>query len=128
MLGLDCSTGFSLVVVSGATLWLQWAGFSSRWPLPLQNTSSRAPGLQSLRHVGSVVAAPRRNSCGAGAQLFQVWGLPGSGTEPMPPASAGRFFTPEPPEKPLGTALCGSCPRDRSTGQLPFLSISECAS
>ena len=31
-----------------------------------------------------------------------MWGLPGSGIEPVAPALAGRFFTTEPPEKPGG--------------------------
>ena len=35
--------------------------------------------------------------------------LPDPGIEPMSPAWAGRFFTPEPPEKPLGT-LKSHCP------------------
>jgi len=28
--------------------------------------------------------------------------LPDTGINPTPPATAGRFFTPEPPEKPCG--------------------------
>lgn len=38
----------------------------------------------------------------AGAQLLcTMWGLPGSGTEPVSPAVAGAFFTTEPPGRPL---------------------------
>ena len=48
----------------------------------------------------------RLGSCGAWAQLFHgMWDLPRSGIEPMSPALAGRFFTTEPPGKPLSTAF-----------------------
>ena len=33
--------------------------------------------------------------------LFRMWDLPGPGFEPVSPALAGRFFTTEPPGKPL---------------------------
>ena len=40
------------------------------------------------------------SSCGAGAlSLHGMWGLTGSGVEPVSPALAGRFFTTEPPGK-----------------------------
>ena len=34
-----------------------------------------------------------------------MWGLPGSGIEPVSPALAGRFFTPGPPGKPVVVSL-----------------------
>ena len=48
-----------------------------------------APRLQSTTVVYKGLVAPRH-----------VGDLPGSGIEPMSPASAGRFFTTEPPGKP----------------------------
>ena len=46
---------------------------------------------QQLWLLGS---RPQLNSCGPWAQLLcGIWGLPGSGIEPMFPAVAGRFFT-----------------------------------
>ena len=49
----------------------------------------------------SVVAARRLSSCNSGAQLLcSMWNLPRPGIEPVSPASAGRFFTPETPGKP----------------------------
>ena len=74
MLGLCCCVDFSLVVASGATLRLQCTG-------------SRACKLSSW---------------GTGALLLcSMWDPPTSETEPMSPALAGRFFTTEPPGKPL---------------------------
>ena len=44
----------------------------------------------------------RLSSCGEQAWLlFGLWDLPRPGVEPMSPALAGRFFTIEPPGKPL---------------------------
>ena len=44
----------------------------------------------------------RLNNCGTRASFLRgMWNLSRSGTEPVPPALAGRYFTPEPPEKPL---------------------------
>ena len=49
----------------------------------------------------SSVAAHRFSLCGMRASLLcGTWNLYGSGIEPMTPASAGRFFTTEPPELP----------------------------
>ena len=93
------SRGYSLVMACG--LWLQWL-------LLLQSTGSRACGLQKLRHTGSNVAIPRlqstdSSSCGAWAELLHgMWDLPRPEIKPMSLALAGRFFTLEPPGKPLG--------------------------
>jgi len=38
--------------------------------------------------------------------LLSLWDLPGTGIDPMSPASAGRFFTTEPPGTP-NTVLTG---------------------
>ena len=47
---------------------------------------------------GCRVLEHRPNSCGARAYSVQgMWDLPGSGIKPMSPASAGGFFTTEPP-------------------------------
>ena len=50
---------------AGATLQLRCLGFSLRWLLLLQSMGSRVHGLQQLRHVASVVAAPRLYSTGS---------------------------------------------------------------
>ena len=59
----------------------------------LQHRGSVAVG-PGLRGTGSVVVA-QGLSCPAG-----MWGLPGSGMEPKPPALAGGFFTMQPPGEP----------------------------
>ena len=56
--GLPCCPGFSLVVVSGDTLWLWCTGFSLWWLLLLQIVGSGAPRLQCLWCMGSVVLVP----------------------------------------------------------------------
>ena len=66
-------------------LWGVWASVVARG---LSSCSS-----QALEH--------RLNSCGRWTDLFlDMWDLSESGTEPMSPALAGRFFTTEPPGKP----------------------------
>ena len=45
--------GFPLAVVSGATLWLQWPGFSLKWLLLLRSMGSRPCMLQWLWLLGS---------------------------------------------------------------------------
>ena len=55
--------------------------------------------LQQLRLLGSSTDSTvvvHRLSCSTA-----MWDLPGSGIEPVSSALAGRFFTAEPPEKPL---------------------------
>ena len=92
VLGLHSYMGFSLAVASG--------GFLLQWLLLFQGEGSRVRGpLQSLRLLGSSTGSAvmvHRISCSAA-----MWDLPGSGIEPVSPALAGRFFTTEPPEKPL---------------------------
>ena len=42
----------------------------------------------------------RLSSCDTTKLHLGLWGLPGSGIEPVSPALTGRFFTAEPPGKP----------------------------
>ena len=74
-----------------------------RW-LHLSSTGSRAQGLSSC---SSQVLQHRLDGCG-------TWDLPRSGVEPVSPASAGRFFTTEPPEKPLILPFLSSPPLGHS--------------
>ena len=98
-LGLPCCTGFSLVAVSG--------GYSS---CPSQASRCGAFSCceaQAGRHValsscGVWTLEHGLKSCGALAQLLRsVWDRPRPGIELMSPPLTGRFFTTEPPEKPL---------------------------
>ena len=60
-------------------------------------TSAGDVGVQA-----SEVVAPGLNSYGAQAWLLRgMWGLPRPGSEPTSPALVSRFFTTEPPGKPL---------------------------
>ena len=60
---------------------------------------AQAVGLSSC---GSWARETRLSSCGTWAQLLRgMWELPRPGIEPVSPALAGRFFTTEPPGKPL---------------------------
>ena len=80
--------GLSLLLVSGATVWLQ--GLSLRWPLLLQSTGPRARAQQAW--------------C-TGLLLWGLWGLPGPGIKLVSPALAGGFLTTIPPRK-SSTVLC----------------------
>ena len=60
---------------------------------------ARALSTQVLG-VGSWALDNRLNVVAHGHRCPAAWDLPGPGTEPMSPASAGRFFTPELPGKP----------------------------
>ena len=61
----------------------------------------RGSRRSSFRNCSSWALQHRLNRCGAWAQLLRgMWDLPGSGTEAVFPALAGRFFTTEPPGKP----------------------------
>ena len=65
----------------------------------MQSTGSRAHGLSSY---GSRVLDHRPVAAvHADELLCSMWDLPGPGIEPVSPALAGRFFTTEPPGKPL---------------------------
>ena len=65
--------------------------------LQLQSTDSRA---QELSSHGSQALEYRLGSCTRAQLLHRMWGLPGSGMEPVSPALAGGFFTTEPRGKP----------------------------
>ena len=68
-------------------------------------------GSQRVRHnwateqncdlLGSSVHGPPRQEYWSGLQFPSPGNLPDSGIEPSSPALAGRFFTTEPPEKPI---------------------------
>ena len=69
-------------------------GFSCCGARILECTGCSSCGPWALEH--------RLNSCGTQSLLLQgMWDLPGSGIEPVFPALAGRFFSTEPPGKPL---------------------------
>ena len=57
--------------------------------------------------MGSVIAAPGLSSTGAVvvvhglSLLWGMWDLPRPEVKPMSPALAGRFFSTEPPGKPI---------------------------
>ena len=72
------------------------SGFSCCEAQAVGHVSFSSGGL-----VGSVVAIPRSMWL---TGLVALWHLPGPGIEPMSLALAGRFFTTEPPGKPL---ICG---------------------
>ena len=85
MLGLHCSTGFSLVAGSVGYFLLMLPGFSSPWLLLLQ--SSRVPGLprmaRGLSSFNSQALESRLNSCVSWAYLLHcMWDLPRLGSNP----------------------------------------------
>ena len=47
-----------------------------------------------------------------------MWDLPGPGIEPVSPASAGGFFTTEPPGKPITRVLIKGGRRSRDKGNV----------
>ena len=66
------------------------------------STDSSEHGPQRLWHMASVVVAPRICSTGSVAVVLSYSSAhPGPGVQPMSPALASRFFTTEPPGKPL---------------------------
>ena len=82
--GLHCYVDFVQMQRAGAPLPLWFAGSSLRWLLSLRSVGTRCFG-----------------SCGGHTQLFRSkWDLPRPRIKPVFPASAGRFFNPEPLEKP----------------------------
>ena len=88
MLGLRCCTGFSPVAVH--RLLIAVASL-------VLNTGARVQGFSGS---GSWAPEHRLNSCGTWAELLRgIWDPPRSGIEPVSPASAGGFFTTEPPGK-----------------------------
>ena len=78
--------GLSLVAASGGHSSSRCAGLSLSRPLLLRSTGSR--------RAGSVVVA-HGLSCSAACGIF-----PDQGSNPCPPALAGRFSTTAPPGKP----------------------------
>ena len=95
VLGLCCCAGSPLVVVSGGCV---------RRLLLLWSTGSRASGFRSgppAQQLWLRALEPWLSSHGAWAcSLCGMWALPCPGTEPVIPALAGGFFTPELPAKP----------------------------
>lgn len=75
--------GFLHLQQAGATLQLQWEGFSLWWLLELQSTSSRAHGLQQLCHAG----------CTHGLSSLQHVRSPQTRDRTHIPALAGEFLT-----------------------------------
>ena len=78
--------GLSLVAASGGHSSSQCVGLSLSWPLLLRSTGSRRAGSAIVAHGPSRSAA-----CGI---------FPDQGSNPCPPALAGRFSTTAPPGKP----------------------------
>ena len=84
-----------LVSSRGARLLLEEASLVAKHGL--QGTP-----LQQLQLLGSRAQTQYSTHRGAQAYLFcNMWDLPGAGIEPVFPALSGRFFTIEPPGKPL---------------------------
>ena len=92
MLGLCGCAGFSLVALSGGCSLASVLGFLL--VVASLAVEHRLLGRMSFSRCGSWALEHRRNSCG-------TWALPESGIESVSPALAGKFFTTEPPGKPL---------------------------
>ena len=105
LLGLGCRLGFSLVAASGGCSLARCTGFSLRWLL-LWSTGCRCVGFSSCstraQNLQPLGLECRLGSCGTWAQLLRhTWDLPRPGIKLVSPTLAGRFFTTEPPGKPL---------------------------
>lgn len=94
VLGLHCCAGSSLAAAQG--LLTVGASRCGAWALRLSSFSS----------------------CGSGALEHRAWrlrcsvacgDLPSPGIKPLPPALAGKFFTTEPPGKPLAQSFVKIC-------------------
>ena len=103
VLGVRCCLGFSLVVMSGGLLSSGSAQRSYCGSISCRRAqavgragpSSCSSRAQPLQLLGSTAQAP----------YLQCLGLvPGPGIKLVSPASAGRFFSTEPPGKPLPDA------------------------
>ena len=119
MLGLCCCSGSSLVVASGGyslamvhRLLIAVASLVAEHRLWGTHTSGLAAhglkscGFQALEHglnsYGFQALEHGLNSCGAWTlMLCRMWDLLRLGIKPKSPALAGRFFTTEPPGKPI---------------------------
>ena len=95
----------------GALLQLRCTGFSLKWLFCFGawtrgHMGCSGCGLCALEHRlsswGSCALEHRLSSWGSWAQvLYSMWNLPRPRMEPISLALAGRFFTTEPPGKPL---------------------------
>ena len=83
--------GLSLVVASGGYSLVVVLGL-------LIVVASLAVKHRFWGSLTSVAVAPRLYSTGS-VVVYSMWDLPGSGIEPLSPASAGRFLTTRPPGK-----------------------------
>ena len=105
-LSLRCCTGVSLIALSGNV------SLVVACELTVMASLAAEHGLYCV--WASVVVAGgfhrcvfralhrRLNSCGIWSWLLHgMWDLPGLGLKPMYPALAGRFFTTQPPRKPV---------------------------
>ena len=107
VLGLCCCQGFSPVAASSGYALVLVHRLLVAVATLLWCTGTRACGIsncisQALDH--------RLNSCGTWAQLLcGTWDLPGPGIKPMSRALTGRFFTTEPPGKPITSLLFNAC-------------------
>ena len=105
VLGLCCfAWTFSSCGEGGCSL-LWCEGISLRWLLLLQSMGSRVwasvGATRGRSGFGFRAVEHGISSCGAWALLpLGMWGLPRAGIKTVSPASAGGFFTTEPPGKP----------------------------
>ena len=97
--GLGCCLGFSLVAASGGYSPVRCTGFSLWWLLLSRSAGSRCAGFSSC---SSRALERKLGSCGVWAQLRRhMRDLPRAGIKLVSSTLAGRFFTTEPPGKPL---------------------------
>ena len=98
------SRGYSLVAVSGlltAVASLVEEHELQGCKLP-RGSSCHVAAAQGLSSCGSWALERSFSCCGSWSQLLHgTWDLPKSGSKPVSPALAGRFFTTELPGKPL---------------------------
>ena len=98
VLGLLCCPGFSLVVVGG--------GYSPAVVCRLLLLQSM--GSRGFSSCGCLALEHTLSGCDTRAYLLLgTWDPSGPGIEHMSPASAGGFFTTEPPGKPQNDVLWG---------------------
>ena len=102
VLGLRYHVDFSLVAVSGLLI----AVASLIAERGLQGTWASAGAAHGLSSCSSPAVELRFSTCDAWAWLLHGMGdVSRPGIEPVFPALAGRFFTTEPPGKPLFKSL-----------------------
>ena len=106
MLGPPCRSSFSLGAAHGLLIAVTFVvEHRFKGARASAAAADAAPGLWS-----------RLGSCVARALLRGTWDLPGPGIEPVSPALAGGFLTPEPPGKPFFLSLDFVDSRDRDSG------------